>query len=175
MNAAMPVSKPGPRDPHAPARRAAAVAASPIKPARAADAPAIAALLSAAELPPAGLAAHLAHFIVARDAQGAVIGAVGAEVCGPDALLRSLVVAPEARGAGLGDALLAALEERAAAWGVQRWWLLTTTAETFFTARGFVVTERAAAPAAIRATGQFKGGCGSSAVCLTRARSGART
>ena len=62
------------------------------------------------------------------------------------------------------------LERRAAVWGVRRWWLLTTTAEAFFTARGFRVVQRCSAPAAIRATGQFSGGCGSSAVCLTGER-----
>ena len=70
----------------------------------------------------------------------------------------------------LGEALISALEAHAGAWGVQRWWLLTTTAERFFVARGFVASERAAAPAAIRATGQFNGGCSCAAVCLTRER-----
>jgi amino-acid N-acetyltransferase len=62
------------------------------------------------------------------------------------------------------------LDRAAAGWGVRRWWLLTTTAEKFFAARGFVRIERSVAPAAIRGTGQFLGGCCASAVCLTRAR-----
>ena len=130
----------------------------------------VAKVLRSAGLPHEDFAAHLAHFVVARDQHGAVIGAVGAEICGADALLRSLVVAPGRRGAGLGEALISALEAHAGAWGVQRWWLLTTTAERFFVARGFVASERAAAPAAIRATGQFNGGCSCAAVCLTRER-----
>lgn len=145
-----------------------------IEPARDTDAPAIAALLRAAALPHEDFAPHLAHFLVAREANGAIVGAVGAEVCGADALLRSLIVAPEHRGAGLGGALLEKLEAAAGGWGVRRWWLLTTTAPRFFAARGFVPAERASAPAAIRATGQFNGGCCCSAACLSRERKAAQ-
>lgn len=141
-----------------------------IEPARPGDAPAIAALLRAAELPHEDFVGHLAHFLVARNARGEVIGAVGAEVHAPEALLRSLVVAPAARGAGLGAELVRKIEIAAGGWGVARWWLLTTTAEKFFAARGFVVSPRTDAPPAIRATGQFDGGCGCSAVCLSRER-----
>lgn len=141
-----------------------------ISPAQSTDALAIAALLQAAALPSEDFAPHLAHFLVARDARGNLIGAVGAEVWGPDALLRSLVVAPDQRGRGLGDRLVRALEAAAAGWGVRRWWLLTTTAETFFTKRGFVVTPRNAAPEAIAATAEFRGLCPSVAVCLSRER-----
>jgi amino-acid N-acetyltransferase len=140
-----------------------------IAPAVPADVPAIAALLRAAELPDEDFAPHLAQFLVVRGG-GAVVGAVGAELGGPDALLRSLVVASSQRGAGLGGRLVDELERAAGAWGVRRWWLLTTTAEGFFKARGFRVAARSEAPEAIRRTGQFSGGCGCSAVCMTRER-----
>ena len=55
-------------------------------------------------------------------------------------------------------------------WGVQRWWLLTTTAEVFFKKRGFVVTPRGGVPTAIAATAEFRGLCPSVAVCLSRER-----
>jgi amino-acid N-acetyltransferase len=135
-----------------------------------ADEPAIAALLRAAELPHDDFAPHVANFLVARNCAGKVIGAVGAEVGGADALLRSLAVAPAQRGAGLGGRLVDELERTAGAWGVRRWWLLTTTAEKFFAARGFRRAARHEAPEAIRRTGQFSGGCCGSAVCMTRER-----
>jgi amino-acid N-acetyltransferase len=104
--------------------------------ARPEDVAAIAALLRAAELPHGDFSAHVRHFRVARDRAGAVVGAVGAEVYGEEALLRSLVVAPHARGTGLGGRLVDALERAASGWGVRRWWLLTTTAERFFCGAG---------------------------------------
>ena len=144
-----------------------------ISPATRADVPAIAALLRADGLPHEDFAGHLAHFLVARDAGGAVVGAIGAEVRGSDALLRSLVVKSSARGAGLGSRLVAELERQAENWGVARWWLLTTTAEEFFLARGFRAAARTEAPAAIAATEEFRNLCPSVAVCLTRERKGA--
>ena len=73
-------------------------AAAPVIAAAApADAAAIDALLRAADLPADDFADHLAHFLVARRGD-AVVGAVGLELHGRDALLRSLVVAPGERG-----------------------------------------------------------------------------
>ena len=141
-----------------------------IDPARPGDFPAVVALLQEAGLPAEDLPADLAHFVVARDPAGTVVGTVGAEVQAPHALLRSLAVAPAWRGGGVGDALLRALEVAAAEWRVERWWLLTTTAEAYFLARDFVRAERSAAPAFIQGTAQFRGGCARTAVCLTRER-----
>ena len=138
-----------------------------LSPAAAADADAIAALLRAAELPSEDFAPHLAHFIVARDARGEIVGAVGAEVYGEEALLRSFVVAPALRAQGVGARLIDELDRSARRWGVKRWWLLTTTAEPYFARRGFKPHPRATAPASIAATLEFRELC-PSANCLTR-------
>lgn len=138
-----------------------------LDPAHSADAAAIGALLMPAGLPHEDFAGHIAHFIVARR-NGVIVGAVGCEVCGPDALLRSLVVAPEARGEGVGSRLVQALARQVAARGVARLYLLTTTAEAFFRDRGFVRIERAAVPPAVAATQEFRSLCPATAVCMTR-------
>lgn len=143
-----------------------------IEPAVAADLDAVGRLLAGAGLAHDDLRPETVRLLVAR-AGKRVIGAIGAEVRAPDALLRSLVVAPDHRREGVGEALVRRLDADAAAWGVRRWWLLTTTAERFFRARGFFPVERAAAPESIRLTGQFSGGICASAVCLSRAREGA--
>lgn len=138
-----------------------------IGPAAAADAAAIGALLRAADLPDGDFAAHLAHFLVARHA-GAVVGAVGFEQHGHDALLRSLVVSPAGRGRGLGDRLVRRLAAAAVTAGVDRFYLLTTTAENFFRRHGFAVIPRDQVPAAIAATEEFRSLCPASAVCMMR-------
>lgn len=138
-----------------------------IETARPADAPAIQALLQQAGLPQEDFAAHLANFLVARQ-DGTVVGAVGFELHGREALLRSLVVAPAARGAGLGDRLVHALTAAARRQGVRRFHLLTTTAEGFFARRGFGRIARNSVPAAIAATPEFQSLCPASAVCLTK-------
>ena len=132
------------------------------------DAAAIAILLRDAALPHEDFAGHLAHFLVARRA-GAVVGAVGFERHGRSALLRSLVVAPALRGHGLGDRLVHRLAAVARRKKVERFYLLTTTAEAFFARRGFQKIARQAVPAAIAATREFNSLCPVSAVCMTRA------
>jgi amino-acid N-acetyltransferase len=144
-----------------------------IAPAAPTDLRAIAALLRAADLPPEDIGPHLGHFFVARKG-GAIVGAIGLEVYAPDGLLRSLVVAPAHRGRGLGDELVRRLGRTAADWGVERFWLLTTTAEAFFARRGFRVAPRAGVPAEIAATHEFKSLCPSTAICMARARAEAK-
>jgi amino-acid N-acetyltransferase len=145
--------------------RPAAIAISAARPG---DAPAIAALLRDAGLPHEDFAGHLANFLVARR-DGAVVGAVGFELHGRDALLRSLVVAPALRGAGLGRELVGRLTAEARRRGVQRFYLLTTTAGPFFARRGFQQIVRHAVPAAIGGTEEFKRLCPDSAMCMMRA------
>ena len=111
--------------------------------------------------------AHLDHFALLHD-DGALIGAVGLEVEGTDALLRSLIVAPDRRGEGLGLRLVDAIEAHARTAGVTRLYLLTTTAADFFAARGYVVIDRAAVPEAIAQTHEFRSFCPDSAVCMCK-------
>lgn len=106
--------------------------------------------------------------LAARVAGGGPVGAVALERYGADALLRSLVVAPGARGRGLGTALVYALERTAGAAGIATLYLLTETAEAFFAARGYEAIERADVPAAVAASEQFRLHCPASAVCMRR-------
>jgi amino-acid N-acetyltransferase len=133
------------------------------------------ALLESAELPAADLTtAHLSTFRVVEDGDGRIVGGVGLELAGRAALLRSLVVAPELRGTGLGHALVDSALELARERGVAELWLLTTTADRFFERRGWRRVERASAPAGIRATAEFASICPASCVCMVRDLQGSR-
>jgi amino-acid N-acetyltransferase len=124
------------------------------------------ALLAAAGLPTADLAAeHFTHFIAAGPAQ-APEALIGLQPCGDVALLRSLVVSPAACGKGYGGALVAEIEAYAQQLGVRELYLLTNSAESFFSRRGYSSVERAGVPEAIRQTAEFSSLCPASAVCM---------
>ncbi len=134
-----------------------------IRPARAGDLAAVLALLSQAGLPTTDLAPEsFDRFVVAADrasGRDAIVGAVALEVHGAVGLLRSLVVMPAWRGRGVGEALVAAVEARAADAKLERIGLLTETAAPFFVKLGYAPVERNAAPAALRASSQFASVC----------------
>lgn len=116
-------------------------------------------LLSESGLPIADITAqHLLHFFgCGSDAK--LEGVVGLELCGETALLRSLAVAPERRGSGLGSRLVAYAERHARDQGIKSLYLLTMTAEAFFLRRGYARLPREKAPKAIRNTKEFGGIC----------------
>ncbi len=107
-------------------------------------------------------------FLVAVDDDGGVGGGVGLEGAGPEVLLRSLVVAPEAQGKGLGSALVTAMEVMAADKGARAVYILTTTAVAFFEARGFTALAREKAPDRIRQTREFAVLCPASATLMLK-------
>jgi amino-acid N-acetyltransferase len=88
---------------------------------------------------------------------------------GPDALLRSIVVAAPARGCGHGAAIINALVEAARDAGAQRLWLLTMNARAFFEPLGWRVMDRDAAPPHIASSRQFTSLCPASATLMVRA------
>ncbi|MFD2427078.1 arsenic resistance N-acetyltransferase ArsN2 [Sphingobium scionense] len=123
--------------------------------------------LAAAGLPTSDLAEPDRRFFRFEDVAG-IIGYGGIEGDGPDRLLRSLVVKPERRGAGLGAAILGAIEQAATDNGVAALYLLTTTAEPFFRRHGYKTAERANAPAAIARSTEFRTLCLASAALLSK-------
>ena len=113
-----------------------------------------------------------ADVLVAREGGpqtgGAVVGTVAVEDYGADGLLRSLAVHPARRGRGVGARLVAEAEARARGRGLRSLALLTTTAAPFFAALGYRAADRSEAPAAVRASSEFRDVCPSSAACLVK-------
>lgn len=131
-----------------------------------ADASDLKAALEAAQLPTEDLADGGRVFFRFAD-KGRVIGYGGYEVYGKEALLRSVVVSPEARGHGYGRKVTEAVLDAARSAGAHDAYLLTTTAEGFFEHAGFHRIERSEAPASILSTKQATTIC-SSATLLKR-------
>jgi amino-acid N-acetyltransferase len=125
-------------------------------------------LLESAGLPTSDLTiTSLVHFLSLRDGQR-LVGAIGLDVVGEIALLRSLVVDSARRDRGLGGELVRAAEAHAAQHGVRQLYLLTTTADAFFASRGYVNADRENAPDAIRRMPQFAELCPASSTFMTK-------
>jgi amino-acid N-acetyltransferase len=126
------------------------------------------ALLQAQGLPVSDITGeHLEHFFFVGS-DGSPTGLVGLELYGADALLRSLVVAENARGKGWGSTLIDHAEQYAASKGVRSIYLLTTTAEAFFKRLGYERIERSDAPPSIERTREFAGLCPASSAFMSK-------
>jgi amino-acid N-acetyltransferase len=134
-----------------------------------ADLSEIQSLLRANDLPVEDISRALIEgFLVAEDASGSVIGIGGLEQLGSSVLLRSLAVAPEARGIGIARALVARLEDNVRSCGQPDVWLLTTTAERFFERAGYERVSREDVPGEVRLCRQFAALCPSTASCMRK-------
>lgn len=137
-----------------------------IRTARAADLAAALRLLRMADLPTEDLLAqHLA--LVAHD-RVEMLGVIGMQPFDKVALLRSLVVAPGARGASVGRQLVQRLEMLAEQRGINELWLLTIDADGFFLSQGFCVRDRNAAPEVVRNSKEFSTLCPGNAVLMSK-------
>ena len=135
------------------------------RPANAADDPALRALLASANLPFDDVSSERQDFIVAvRD--GGMVGCGALETLDDSALLRSLAVAEQHRGAGVGGDLYERLIARARERGLKRLFLLTTTAAPYFARQGFEPIDRAVAPERVTKSAQFTSLCPSTATCM---------
>jgi len=138
-----------------------------IRPAAESDLPAIESLLQASHLPIAGVREGLATFLTAWQ-DGHLAGVVGLEVYGGFGLLRSAAVEPGTRGQGIGRVLVERVLAEAASYRVREVYLLTTTAERWFTRFGFRHVERGDVPEPIRATAEYREHCPESAAVMLR-------
>ena len=134
----------------------------------AADLSGIRALLETGDLPTRDLLTSAPQFIVACDGDDRVVAAGGLQSFGESALLRSVVVARELRGAGLGQRVVRELERIARAAQVKRLALLTLTATRFFERQGYRVISRHDVPEAVQGTEEFQSLCPASAVCMAK-------
>ena len=137
-----------------------------VRPAAAEDLDRVKGLLDAAHLPLDGLEEQFGGSYAVAEAGGEIVGAEGIEVYERSGLLRSAVVRPEWRGRGVGDALTRDRIEWARRAGLDRVYLLTTTAESYFPRFGFARVERSEAPREIRESREFASACPATATLM---------
>lgn len=136
-----------------------------VMPAEPADEPGVTRLLTAAGLPLAGVHEHLAGFVVASRA-GQIVGAAGLEQHGDQGLLRSVAVAADLRGTGLGRRLVEAVLAVARQRRLRSLTLLTETAADYFPRFGFKPVARTEIASSFEASEEFRGACPETAIAL---------
>lgn len=137
------------------------------------DLPDILALLDDCGLPEAGLACGPSTLVLAARDGDRLVGCAALEVYGAQALLRSVAVAEDRRGAGLGGRIVEAALELAGRLRIVAVYLLTDGAERFFARHGFASIDRSQVPSAVAGSPGFTTCRCAGATCMER-RLGAR-
>lgn len=130
-------------------------------------------LLEQAGLPTSDLTRSRPQFTVLSD-DGRIVAAGALERFGPAALMRSVVVAGDRRGAGLGRVIVEELEQAARAARIGSLILLTQSAAEFFAHHGYRLIERIDVPPDIRESTEFRSLCPATATCMMKVLSNSR-
>jgi len=104
-------------------------------------------------------------FFVAEN-EGKIIGCCGFEVCGENALFRSLAVNPNYRNLRIARLLTDKITNFASEMGIRAFYLLTTTAGAYFIKQGWNETDRMDVPMGISRTTEFLTICPATATCM---------
>lgn len=122
-------------------------------------------LLNGSNLPVDGVDEMILKSVVGK-LNGEVKGVAGLELYNKKALLRSVAVDRKFQGNGVGILLTEAAIDLAGKEGVNNLFLLTETAEKFFSKFGFKRIDRNETPAEIQSTKEFSSICPSSAIVM---------
>jgi amino-acid N-acetyltransferase len=132
-----------------------------------ADLETVESLLQRQRLPLEGLREPHQHMFVAR-AGNRLVGCASLELYEDAALLRSVAVDAAYRGSGVGAALTRAALRLAERAEVSSVYLLTTTADRYFSRFGFEAVDRADVPSTVLTSAEFTGACPSSAMVMRK-------
>jgi amino-acid N-acetyltransferase len=136
------------------------------------DLPEIFALLEECDLPKEGLATHISTTLVARKGTE-IVGCSALELYQESALLRSVGVKPSYRSRGLGRRLTIAALNLGMQHKISNVYLLTETANVFFSKLGFEPISRADVPENVQRSVEFTTLCPDTAMVMTKVLLGA--
>ena len=122
-------------------------------------------LLEGHHLPVSDLEDSEITFFVLRKGHR-LMACAGIEHFGTDGLLRSVAVLPELTGKGIGSAFIDFLFSEIPDREIEGLYLLTETAEVFFSRKGFTKIDRDSVPELLMASSEFSELCPSTAVCM---------
>jgi amino-acid N-acetyltransferase len=128
---------------------------------------AIVGLLQSQKLPTEDLPTVLDHFSIATEDDN-LVGLIGLERYGTAGLLRSMVVHPDYRNRQIAERLVHQLEETAKAIGITSMYLLTETAEKYFSRKGYNTIPRSEVPPLVMQSSEFSHVCPVSATVMKK-------
>jgi glycerol 3-phosphatase-2 len=99
--------------------------------------------------------------LVAEDGEGRLVATASLFPEAGDVVIRSVAVASQVRGKGVGSIVVAAAVQRARALGAARAYVFTETAQLFFSKLGFRAVGREDLPSGIRGSAHAAGSCAS--------------
>jgi len=124
-------------------------------------------LLKSNNLPAGDLPEVLNEFYTALDGQR-IVGLIGMERYSHYGLLRSMVVHPEYRNKQIAKKLVQLLEQKAASSGIITMYLLTETAEKYFSRNNYQMITRKEVPEALFRSSKFSHVCPVSATVMKK-------
>lgn len=95
-----------------------------------------------------------------------IVGYLGLEHYGSDAVLRAVVIKDNFRGLNLGRTMTLSGIDAAREMGIESLYLLTLTAKDFFSKLGFKVMARKDVPEAVGKSEEFLNFCPDTAICM---------
>ncbi len=125
------------------------------------------ALLNSHSLPTEDIGTSNIIFYLINEGEG-LKACAGVERFGEVGLLRSVAVKDESRGKGIGSKLIKLVLEQSKGDGIETLFLLTETAESFFSKIGFKKIDRSKAPELIKHSNEFAELCPVSAVLMRK-------
>jgi amino-acid N-acetyltransferase len=124
-------------------------------------------LLKSNNLPAGDLPEKLDEFYTAMDGQR-IVGLIGMERYSHYGLLRSMVVHPDYRNKQIAKKLVQLLEQKAASSGIITMYLLTETAEKYFSRNNYQVITRKEVPEPLFRSSEFSHVCPVSATVMKK-------
>ena len=138
-----------------------------IREATSSDFKSIVELLQSEGLPTKDLSPELRNFFVVEE-NTKIIAVAGMEVYGRYALIRSVVVHKNSRHRSFATYLLNKLLKHAQSKSITTLYLITNSAEKYFSAKGFSVIARELVPNEIKSTEEFSTLCPSTATVMAK-------
>ena len=124
-------------------------------------------LLKSNNLPAGDLPEELDEFYTAMDGQR-IVGLIGMERYSHYGLLRSMVVHPDYRNKQIAKKLVQLLEQKAASSGIITMYLLTETAEKYFSRNNYQLITRKEVPEPLFRSSEFSHVCPVSATVMKK-------